>query len=263
MAVDVPSNPGGDDDSAGSGDGGGRGQVVTAGWYPDPAGDHELRYHNGVRWTGDVSTDGDRSVGPLDPSWAAAAPSRGSATAPSRAGTVALACGVAALTIGWIPFACALGAILAVIAIVAGVRARRDPRTSGAGDAGLVTGIAALGFVAAGTWFSVALVQAVARFEDPGAHRVEIVSCARSEEETTAVGEVENLEGEVRSYVIEVEFAPEGPESLDRTASVEVDDVEPGGTRSFTVVQGLRYRDLDCTVSEVTGPAPLGLDLDR
>lgn len=36
-----------------------------ADWYPDPGGVHELRYHDGTRWTEHVSNHGRQSVAPL------------------------------------------------------------------------------------------------------------------------------------------------------------------------------------------------------
>lgn len=36
-------------------------------WYADPTGRHEYRYHNGERWTGDVSDAGRRGLDPLEP----------------------------------------------------------------------------------------------------------------------------------------------------------------------------------------------------
>lgn len=39
-------------------------QVATAGWHPDPAGRYQHRYHDGTRWTDQVSTDGRQSSDP-------------------------------------------------------------------------------------------------------------------------------------------------------------------------------------------------------
>jgi hypothetical protein len=36
--------------------------AADAGWHPDPSGRHELRYWNGMEWTGDVSDGGVPSV---------------------------------------------------------------------------------------------------------------------------------------------------------------------------------------------------------
>lgn len=34
-------------------------------WYPDPSGRHELRYHDGARWTEHVSDDGHPALDPV------------------------------------------------------------------------------------------------------------------------------------------------------------------------------------------------------
>ncbi|MDW3220674.1 MAG: phospholipid scramblase-related protein [Acidimicrobiales bacterium] len=39
--------------------------AYTADWYPDPGGVHELRYHDGTKWTEHVSNHGRQSVAPL------------------------------------------------------------------------------------------------------------------------------------------------------------------------------------------------------
>ncbi len=39
--------------------------TVPANWYPDPRGRHELRYHDGTRWTDHVSTAGEQSTDPV------------------------------------------------------------------------------------------------------------------------------------------------------------------------------------------------------
>ena len=40
-------------------------QLYQPGWYPDPSGRFEFRFHNGSLWTADVSTNGQRYVDPL------------------------------------------------------------------------------------------------------------------------------------------------------------------------------------------------------
>ncbi|MBN2841252.1 MAG: DUF2510 domain-containing protein [Coriobacteriia bacterium] len=44
--------------------GGGWSRVTAAGWLPDPAGRHELRYWDGLRWTAAVSDSGTQSEDP-------------------------------------------------------------------------------------------------------------------------------------------------------------------------------------------------------
>src|SRR5688572_2691265 len=51
-----PTSPGGNDPGQ-----------TTPGWYNDPAGRFEYRYHNGAVWTSDVASNGQRYVDPLAP----------------------------------------------------------------------------------------------------------------------------------------------------------------------------------------------------
>ncbi|MCP3910064.1 MAG: DUF2510 domain-containing protein [Actinomycetia bacterium] len=38
---------------------------TPAGWYRDPAQNHDLRYFDGTTWTSHVSTDGSESTDPI------------------------------------------------------------------------------------------------------------------------------------------------------------------------------------------------------
>jgi Protein of unknown function (DUF2510) len=220
----------------------------VAGWYPDPVGDHDLRYHNGVRWTGDVSTDGQRFVAPLVPP---------TDPTPRRTGTLALVAGIIAVAIAWIPFVCAVGIVFAVVAIVSGLRCRRDRAAHGAAIAGIVTGLAALLLAAVGTWLSFAIVREVIAFEDPGRHAIALDECVRVDDVTRASGTIENLEDDERSYVVTIDFEP------GESGQVEVDDVGPGEVREFAIEEALRFPELNCTIVEVTGPFPFGIDIDE
>jgi hypothetical protein len=75
-------------------------------WYPDPVGNHELRYHDGSQWTEHVATGGVVATAPIPaPAPAPApAPSAGPAPAvspavsPAYAGETCQACGRAPAT---------------------------------------------------------------------------------------------------------------------------------------------------------------------
>jgi hypothetical protein len=220
--------------------------VNQAGWYPDPVGDHDLRYHNGVRWTGDVAIDGQRFVAPLVPP----------PVVRRRTGTVALVTGLIAITISWIPFIGVIGAVLALVAIVTGVQGRRDPQTRGSATAGIAIGSTALLLAVGSIWLSVALWRGFVEFSEPGRHDAVLTECGEIDDVTRATGTITNLESDERSYVITVEFEP------DRSRAVEVDDVAPGDTRDFVVEEDLRFDDLECSIIDVTGPYPFGLSLD-
>jgi hypothetical protein len=222
-----------------------RSVAYTAGWYPDPVGVHELRYHNGQAWTGDVSTDGVRHVSPI-PAVGGAEPT----------GTAALVLGIVSLCLGWIPFLSIVAFGTAIAAVVIGLRRRRFPNARGASNAGIVTGLVGFVFAIGGTWLAFLIVDAVARYDDPGPHAVELVECAEVDGVTRANGSISNLDDGTRSYTIEVTFDGE------RSDTVEIADIGPGDTASFVVEQNLRFEDLMCEVTSVKGPRPFGLETD-
>jgi len=216
-----------------------------AGWYPNPVGVHELRFHNGQTWTGDVSTDGIRQVSPIP-----AAPSS------DPTGTAALVLGIVSLCIGWIPFLSIAVFGTSIAAVVLGLRRRHFPQARGAASAGVVTGMAGFIFAIGGTWSAFVIVHAVARYEDPGPHAIELVECVEVDGVTRATGAISNLAQGIRSYTIEVTFDD------NRSDIVEVADVGPRVTASFAVEQDLRFDDLTCEVTSVKGPRPFGLNTD-
>lgn len=217
------------------------------GWYPDPGGAHDLRYHNGQNWTGDVSTAGIRAVEPLGPD---------GTVGPGPSGTVPLVLGIVSMTIAWIPFVCFVGLAVAVSAISMGVKRRKFSSAASGAIVGIVTGLVGLVFAVGGIWLTVSVVQAVARFEAPGDYTATVTECAVVDGATRADGTITNLDSGDRSYTIEVSFDGR------RSATTTVDDVAPGETVGFAVIEDLRIQELDCTVSDVKGPRPFGMDLD-
>jgi hypothetical protein len=217
------------------------------GWYPDPGGTHDLRYHNGQNWTGDVSTAGIRAVESLGPS---------RSVGPGPSGTIPLVLGIVSMTISWIPFVCFVGLGLALVAIGMGFRRRKFPNAASGSMVGIVTGCVGVLFAAGGIWLSVSLVQAVARFEEPGDYTATVTECAVVDGVTKAEGTISNLEGDKRSYTIEVSFDER------RSATTTVDDVPAGESAVFTVTEDLRISDLDCSVTGVKGPRPFGMNFN-
>lgn len=223
---------------------------MQAGWYPDPMGDHEFRYHNGAGWTGDVASDGVRHVTPVPDLSTPRFPQRRD----PRSGTVAMVFGILSMTIGWIPFVCFVAVCFALVAIVVGVRRRRYESARGAAVVGIVTGAVGLALSLVGVWLSVVLVRAVADFEDPGPHEAELTACEDVDGTTRASGVITNLDSRERSYTIVV--------ALDDETDVDaiVDDVAAGERRAFQVDEELRFAELDCSIREVNGPRPFGLE---
>lgn len=131
---------------------------TSAGWYPDPRGEHEHRWWDGARWTEHVATAERSSRAPVTPPGPSGGPASSAAgpppvgasppppparppDRPARTNGKAVASLVVALVAGWVPF---LGSLAAV---VLGITARRelagsrgDERGEGLAVAGIVIG---------------------------------------------------------------------------------------------------------------------------
>ena len=103
-----------------------------SGWYPDPTGRFEYRYHNDRHWTADVSTNGQRYVDPLPtpvagPATGIAAPA--AAPPPDGGGNgtaiASMVCGIVALVIAWLPFIGVIGLVAAVVGLALAIPALR------------------------------------------------------------------------------------------------------------------------------------------
>ncbi len=223
---------------------------MQAGWYSDPTGDHEFRYHNGRDWTGDVATDGVRHVTEVPDLSTQRFPQRRD----PRSGTVAMVFGIISMTIGWIPFVCFVAVVFAAVAIIVGYRRRKFESARGSAIVGIVTGSVGLLLCLAGMWLSVVLVRAVADFEDPGPHEAELTACDEADGITQASGTITNLDDRERSYTISIEI--NGDSSIDAV----VDDVGPGEQRIFRAEEDLRFTELECSIAEVNGPRPFGIE---
>ncbi|MEP1125163.1 MAG: DUF2510 domain-containing protein [Ilumatobacter sp.] len=215
---------------------------MQAGWFPDPVGDHEFRYHNGSEWTGDVATDGERGVSPI--------PTR---RPDRRSGALAMVFGIISLSTGWIPFVSFVAAVFGIVAVVVGWRRRGVESARGAATVGIVTGVCGILLSGVGIWLSVVIVRSIADFEDPGPHEVELTECVDVDGTTRVTGAITNLDDRERSYTVVV--------SLDEDTTVDavVSDVPGGERRVFQAVEELRFDDLDCSVLEVNGPRPFGM----
>lgn len=241
-----------------------RAETHPADWYPDPGGRYELRYFNGSTWTADVSTAGDRYV---DPVIAASDPGGDGATQRNGRAVAALVLGVVGLLTAWMPYFFVVGAVASVLAVVFGTIAlrRMDAVGSGRGPAvaGLVTG--GIGCVAAigGFFFTIAVTNALDAYENPGPTETSITRCVESGSSTwTAEGTITNLDDDTHDYVIDVRFARAGTDNAQRTARVEVESLAPGASTTFEVERTTAIDDIDCSIADVHGPLPFGIDLD-
>lgn len=234
------------------------GDEVRPGWYPDPAGRFELRYHNGVAWTGDVAVAGQRYV---DPAGALGGPPREQPR--NGIATAALTCGVVSVSIGWLPVVFVGGAVLAVLAVVLGAVGVRRARTTGAGRRFAVTGLVtgALGAVASvgGGALTVLTYRAVERYEDPAAHTVAIDTCDVADGEAVVAGTLRNDSDGPADFTVSIEVRRAGSRAAIGTVRIPLTDVAPGETRRFEFGDEVRPASIECDLVEVTGPAPFGL----
>jgi hypothetical protein len=236
----------------------------VSGWYPDPTGRFEYRYHNDDRWTGDVATNGQRFVDPL-PTPASGHGARGAdpgAGGPAVHGNgiavASMVCGIVALVIAWIPFLGVAGLIAAVVGLALSVPAMRRSRPSGTrrgiAITGLVTSSIGIALGVVGIVLSVYLVRAIDRFDDPGPHEAVVTSCREDGRRVLAEGRVTNRSDSTRDYSVHVELGFADDEW------VTVEDVPAGGTGEFTARAVGSLTSDGCEVVAVRGPAPFGLD---
>ncbi|HWM22908.1 MAG TPA: DUF2510 domain-containing protein [Ilumatobacteraceae bacterium] len=249
--------------------GGGR---TSPGWYTDPAGRFEYRYHNGAVWTSDVASNGQRYVDPL----ASTVPHRASvglvdhrAVAGKRTGNgiaiAAMVCGIVSVVVGWGPYVFWAGAVLAVLALIFGLvglrRARETGRRKGFAIAGVVTGAVGIPIAAVGLLFTVAVHRAIDRYEHPPESTSSIESCEVEAGRARAEGELRNDGTRASRFTVYVEFRalPAG-HTIERAATLP--STAPGGTARFAVSQRLAAESVECEITAVQGPFPFGLELD-
>jgi len=244
---------------------------TVPGWHADPRARFELRYHNGRNWTADVATDGDRFVDPLGTRPQPPGTHQHSHQQPgrypqpsNRVATASMILGIVAICIGWMPFVVALGLLAAVLALVFGIVGRRQAAAgaTGAGFArtGLITGAIGLLVCVGGVVFSVSLLRAVDRFEQPAEHETSITSCTLDGNDLTATGTLANLSDSSDSFTVRVYFVRPGTDNPRRQATIVLPNVPAGQSADFEATRTIGDLDLDCIVGAVRGPLPYGVD---
>jgi hypothetical protein len=225
----------------------------VSGWYPDPTGRFEYRYHNDREWTADVASGGRRFVDPLP---ATPAPAEPGGNGLAVAGMV---CGVVAVVIAWVPFVAVLGLITALVGLALSIpglaRSRRTGSRRAFAIAGIITSACALVLGVLGVVLTVALVRAIDRFDDPGPYDARLTACTAEGREIVATGQVENLGNDTQTYSVLVRLSPDAVER------VVVEDVPAGATADFEARERAAVDDEpDCRILAVDGPPPFGLD---
>jgi len=239
------------------------------GWYPDPIGRFEHRYHNGERWTADVAVGGSRYVDPhgtnappTPPAWSAGS-ARHVARVPAMLGFILALVG---LMTSWVPFVFVVGAAATVACIpLAIVALRRTARSgtrerSGRGFAIAALAIApfAVGMIVVGVVLTRITVRELDEYREPGLLDTAITTCALDGGFATATGTITNLSEDERAYVIRFEML-DGVRAV-HESNLHVGPVAAGATAQWSDAVQVGDVDLECNVVEVTGPLPFGVD---
>jgi hypothetical protein len=230
----------------------------TAGWYPDPAGRYDHRYHNGRDWTADVAVDGHRFIDPG--AVTGGRPSRPPARRNGMA-TAAMVCGIVGVSLAWIPYLTFAGLPVAIVGTVLGAVALRRTGPGGVGRSAAITGVVAggLGIVVAGIgiWLTVVVSRALDDFESPEPSDVRLTRCAV--DDGTAVAEVEltNVGDDTQTFTVTIELRTAEGAHRER---VELESVASRATRTFAIDAVLPGDGVDCEVVSVSGPLPFGID---
>ncbi|MEM8620637.1 MAG: DUF2510 domain-containing protein [Actinomycetota bacterium] len=249
---------------------------LSAGWFPDPTGRFEVRYHNGRSWTADVADDGHRMVDPDGVSASVVTPAgsdqSGStqppgpdAPTPNRVATAGMIVAIVAASLTWMPFIVVVGVVLALVALglsTAGLsRSRKTGGGRGAAIAGLSIALGALLLAVLGVVLSVLVYTEIDAFRTPGPHEATITECALNGSTVTASGTITNLGSEQQSYSIEVAIVRAGTNNVQRSPRVDVNDVAPGSSASFELEGSVGVDAVNCRIESVDGPLPFGVEI--
>jgi hypothetical protein len=245
------------------------GGPTTPGWYADPAGRFEYRYHNGVVWTSDVASNGQRYVDPMagiaHPPFAV---QDGTVTRNVTGNGIAIAamvCGIVSVVLGWLPVVFAVGVVLAVLAIIFGIvgvrRAGVNGNRKGFAIAGVVTGAFGIPVAVVGLIFTVAVFRAIDRYQHPPESTSSIESCEVEGGRARAEGELRNDGTRSSRFTIYVTFRPQ-PSGFAIERITTLPSTAPGRTTEFAVNQFLSAEFVECEITGVYGPLPFGIELD-
>ena len=261
--------------------------AVSPGWYDDPHRRFEYRYHNGQRWTSDVSSGGQRLLDPLGVAPSPAAPHRPgpahagapvppgwvqpgpAAKQPGRTTAVlSLVFGVVAVALALVPFLFVLGAMAAVAAFVLGIVTLRRIREAGSGErwgrgraiAGIAMAPVALLLCGVGFVFTQITIREIDDYTDPGEYVISVDRCTIDHGAASASGTITNGSAKTREYIIRIEYRDQG--RVVQTHQVDVPAVLPAADAPWTdglYLGDVTSADLTCTAGQVTGPYPFDL----
>lgn len=239
------------------------------GWYPDPIGRFEFRYHNGERWTADVSVAGSRYVDPYGTT-APAPPPGWSPTGQRHPARVPAVLSFVLVLVGvftsWVPLVFVVGGACTVAAVpLAIVALRRIARTGvrersarGFAIATLAIAPVAVGMAVVGVVLTRITIRELDEYREPGRLDTEVASCTLDAGVAEVRGTITNLSDAEREYVIRLRLL-DGVR-LVHESNLHVGPVAPGGVLDWADSAQVGDVDLACDVADVTGPLPFGVD---
>ena len=226
---------------------------LTPGWYPDPTGRYEFRYHNGQRWTADISVDGQRYVEPDDAS-ITRQPAPLPPTVKGRGVAITtLVLGICAVSLAWLPFVFVVGGVCGVVGLIFGI-AGFTSESYGRKMLGwgTVLSVVALPLCGAGLLFTREVLD---QMREPGPYKLTITACYW-ENGLQAQGTIENQDSLAHSYSVRLVYRSGGSELDAETVYVNnVASGQAGAIRSYRVAprpQG----DVTCDIDKVQQRLP-------
>lgn len=217
-----------------------------------------------------MSDQGQRSVDPLG-----AGPTPGGAPAlspnPAPRGngtaTAAMVCGIIGVLLAWMPFLVVAGLVLAVLALVFGIQARRRANASGIGGgrstAGIVLGAIGVALSVLGIALSVLVYREVVDFIDAEPHVAEVTSCTVTGGVADVRGTITNLADEHAEFTLFVKVRGES-RVFEPVSAQSLPTIAPGATAEWSSRVLVRESMTECAASvDVYGPFPFGVEIDE
>lgn len=235
-------------------------RATPSGWYADPQGQFDYRYFNGVQWTSDVAVDGHRYV---DTIVDRPTPQQQPSPRPRGIAIASFATALGGVLLGWVPFVFVLAAGAAITSIVFGVlglktAGRHDGYGRNFAVAGLALSPVALAVCVGGFFFTKAVVREIRDFVDPGPHAIFVQQpCTVDGGRATVRGTIHNLDSGDHDYRIIVEFSST---TTTKSATASVRNVVPDATAPWSTSAAISGSAVKCTVTDVFGPMPFGVD---
>ena len=221
----------------------------------------EYRYFNGVEWTSDVAVNGQRYVDAPISQLMEQVPKR---RPPRGIAVASFITGASAVALGWVPFIFVLAVAAAIAALVLGIlglqsASRNDGYGRGFAVTGLVLAPVALVVCVGGFFFTRAVVREFRDFIEPGPHELVVDQpCSLENGSATVTGTIRNLDDRQHDYRIFVDFDDNSGQS--RSSTVAVLDVNPDETAPWSSSVAFDGDTVECTVTDVFGPPPFGID---